>query len=64
MLQDRKKAGQMGPAWNEWTAHTAFIPFARGARYPGGIALIGGTIFFFAVTWVHPIPAGFWRWIG
>jgi uncharacterized membrane protein len=64
MLQDRKKAGQMGPAWNEWTAHTAFIPFARGARYPGGIALIGGTIFFFAVTWLHPIPAGFWRWIG
>jgi uncharacterized membrane protein len=63
-LQDRKKAGQMGEAWNEWTAHTAFVPFARGPGYPGAIALVGGTIFFFGATWLHPLPAGFWRWIG
>jgi uncharacterized membrane protein len=63
-LQDRKKAGHMGELWNEWTAHTTFVPFARGAAFPGAVALVGGTIVFFAATWLHPIPAGFWRWIG
>jgi hypothetical protein len=63
-LQDRKKAGQMGEAWHDWTAQTAFVPFTRGVAYPGTVALAGGTIFFFLVTWIHPIPAGFWRWIG
>lgn len=63
-LQDRKKAAQIGESWREWEAHTAFIPFARGVHYPGIVAFLGGTIFFFAVTWIHPIPAGFWRWIG
>jgi uncharacterized membrane protein len=62
-LQDRKKAAQMGEQWREWQAHTAFVPFARGLGHPGAVALVGGTIFFFAVTWLHPIPAGFWRWI-
>lgn len=63
-LQDRKKAAQMGDLWNEWTAHTAFFPFALGAGSPGAVALVGGTIFLFAATWLHPMPAGFWRWIG
>jgi hypothetical protein len=36
----------------------------RGPANPGAIALIGGTILFFAATYLHPIPAGFWRWIG
>jgi hypothetical protein len=54
----------MGDLWNEWTAHTAFFPFALGAGSPGAVALVGGTIFFFAATWLHPMPAGFWRWIG
>jgi uncharacterized membrane protein len=62
--QDRKKAEQMGEAWHEWTAQTAFIPFTRGVSYPGTVALVGGTLFFLLVTWVHPMPAGFWRWIG
>jgi uncharacterized membrane protein len=62
--QDRKKARHFGEAWHEWTAETAFVPFTRGIAYPGTVALVGGTIFFFLVTWVHPIPAGFWRWIG
>jgi uncharacterized membrane protein len=61
--QDRKKARHMGEAWHEWTAETAFLPFARGLGYPGTVALAGGTIFFFLVTWIHPVPAGFWRWI-
>jgi uncharacterized membrane protein len=62
--QDRKKAGQMGEAWHEWTAQTAFIPFSRGVGHPGAVALIGGTLLFLIATWAHPMPAGIWRWIG
>ena len=62
--QDRKKASQMGEAWHEWTAQTAFVPFTRGLAYPGTVALIGGTLLFLIATWAHPIPAGIWRWIG
>ncbi|MEP7130529.1 MAG: NnrU family protein [Sphingomicrobium sp.] len=62
--QDRKKARLMGEAWHEWTARTAFLPFTRGVANPGAVALIGGTIFFFLITRIHPVPAGFWRWIG
>jgi hypothetical protein len=28
------------------------------------VALLGGTLLFFAATWAHPVPAGFFRWIG
>jgi uncharacterized membrane protein len=62
--QDVKKHKLMGDAWHEWTAETAFIPFTRGLANPGVVALIGGTLLFFIATWAHPIPAGFWRWIG
>jgi uncharacterized membrane protein len=62
--QDRKKAGQMGEDWHDWTAQTAFVPFTRGFAYPGTIAVIGGSLLFLAATWVHPIPAGIWRWVG
>jgi len=66
--QDSKKAKVMGERWHEWAAHTAFIPFARGLANPGMTALIGGTVLFFAATWLHgaigAMPAGFWRWIG
>lgn len=61
--QDRKKAGLMGEAWHEWTAQTAFVPFTRGLTYPGTIAFAGGTVLFLVATWVHPVPAGIWRWI-
>lgn len=63
-LQDRKKAGLMGDAWHEWTAQTAFWPFARGLANPGTLALVGGTLLFLAATWLHPMPVGLWRWIG
>lgn len=63
-LQDRKKAGQFGDAWHEWTAQTAFLPFARGLANPGALALIGGTLLFLVATWLHPMPVGVWRWIG
>jgi uncharacterized membrane protein len=62
--QDRKKARLMGEAWHEWTAQTAFVPFARGLAYPGSVALVGGTLLFLIATWAHPIPAGIWRWVG
>lgn len=62
--QDRKKADQMGEAWHEWTAETAFLPFTRGLAYPGMTALVGGTLLFLIATWAHPVPAGIWRWIG
>ena len=62
--QDRKKATQMGEDWHDWTAQTAFVPFTRGLAYPGSVAAIGGTLLFFLATWLHPVPAGFWRWIG
>ena len=63
-MQDRKKAGQMGEDWHDWTAQTAFVPFTRGLANPGMVALVGGTLLFLIATWAHPIPAGIWRWIG
>ncbi|HUE78006.1 MAG TPA: NnrU family protein [Sphingomicrobium sp.] len=62
--QDRKKRKLMGEAWHEWSAQTAFFPFARGLRSPGPFALIGGTLLFLAATWLHPMPIAVWRWIG
>ena len=62
--QDRKKAARMGEAWHEWTAQTAFIPFAKGVANPGMVAFAGGTLLFLIATWAHPLPAGIWRWIG
>jgi uncharacterized membrane protein len=61
--QDRKKSGQMGEDWHDWTAQTAFVPFTRGLAYPGTIVLIGGTLLFLVATWLHPVPAGIWRWL-
>ena len=62
--QDRKKAALMGDNWHDWTAQTAFVPFTRGLAYPGTVALVGGTVLFLVATWLHPMPAGIWRWIG
>lgn len=62
--QDAKKRKLMGERWHEWVAQTAFVPFTRGVGSPGLVPLVGGTLLFFAATWAHPVPAGFWRWIG
>jgi uncharacterized membrane protein len=61
--QDRKKGGGMGEDWHDWAAETAFVPFTRGLAYPGTAALVGGTFLFLIATWLHPFPAGIWRWI-
>jgi uncharacterized membrane protein len=62
--QDAKKRQLIGEDWHAWIAQTGFVPFSRGVAGPGPVALVGGTLLFFIATWVHPIPAGFWRWIG
>jgi uncharacterized membrane protein len=62
--QDAKKRKLMGERFHEWTAQTAFIPFSRGFANPGMVALVGGTLLFFLATWAHPVPAGFFRWVG
>jgi len=62
--QDSKKRQLMGEDWHDWTAQTGFVPFSRGVGNPGLVALVGGTLLFFVATWAHPVPAGFWRWIG
>jgi uncharacterized membrane protein len=62
--QDAKKAKLMGERFHEWTAQTAFVPFGRGVAWPGTMAFVGGTLLFLVATWLHPMPVGFWRWIG
>ena len=62
--QDAKKRKLMGERFHEWTAQTAFIPFARGIAWPGMTAFVGGTLLFLLATWLHPQPVGIWRWIG
>jgi uncharacterized membrane protein len=61
--QDRKKRALMGETWHEWSAQTAFVPFARGLASPGLFALIAGSALFVAATWLHPMPVGPWRWM-
>jgi len=65
--QDRKKRKLMGERWHEWSAQTAFWPFARGLQSPGTFALVGGTLLFLIATglhgWLGGMPAGIWRWL-
>lgn len=59
--QDRKKARLIGDPWREWQARTSFVPFAAllqgRARWrdavPGWRALVGGLVFWAAVTSYH-----------
>ncbi len=75
--QDHKKRAQLGEAWAQWSARTSYLPFAAlvsgRARWSEmlrglGIAFVAGTIFFFAISWAHPMwgapRAGFWKFIG
>jgi len=65
--QDAKKAALMGAAWRDYMARTSFIPFAKGAKFPGTHALGGGFVVWLAVSWAHPLfggpIAGIWRWL-
>ena len=67
--QDAKKARLIGAPWRDSMARTSFIPFGKGAKFPGMHAVGGGLVVWLAVTWAHPLlgsgmPAGIWRWIG
>ncbi|MFM9977613.1 MAG: NnrU family protein [Sphingomonadaceae bacterium] len=65
--QDAKKAVLMGPAWQDWVARTAFVPFAKGGAWPGRTALVGGTVLWLLASWAHPWAgapvAGIWWWL-
>lgn len=71
-LQDRKKERLQPTIWRAWEAKTSYVPFgaiAAGRARLHGLgwhALLGGVIFWLAITWAH-IPlsgwaAGIWRW--
>ena len=74
-LQDGKKAKLHPEFWRLWEARTSYWPFAAvaagrtrfriGAR--GAMAIVLGTAFWLAATWLHlPISgwaAGIWRWV-
>ena len=66
--QDAKKAKLMGESWQGWVSRTAFVPFAKGAAWPGRIALVGGTALWLLATFAHPLAgaptAGIWLWLG
>jgi uncharacterized membrane protein len=61
--QDRKKQALLGEDWHDWSAQTAFFPFARGLRNPGLFAFAAGTALFLIATWLHPFPVGLWHWL-
>jgi uncharacterized membrane protein len=63
MMQDRKKQALLGEDWHDWSAQTAFFPFARGLRNPGLFAFAAGTALFLIATWLHPFPVGLWHWL-
>jgi uncharacterized membrane protein len=63
-MQDKKKRKLMGETWHDWSAQTAFVPFTRGLAFPGTFAFVGGTVLWLVAAWLHPMPAGPWRWIG
>lgn len=65
--QDVKKRALMGAAWADWSARTSYLPFGKGAGWPGTVALVGGTLLWLAASWAHPLMgapyAGVWRWL-
>ena len=54
LMQDRKKAKQLGAAWAAYAAETSWLPFARGRFWPGWAAVVAGLAVFLAATWLHP----------
>ena len=62
--QDAKKRRLMGERGTNGWRRPPSSRSGAGFPDPGAVALIGGTLLFFVATWAHPVPAGFWRWIG
>ncbi|GMN13310.1 NnrU family protein [Altererythrobacter sp. MTPC7] len=66
-LQDGKKRGQMGEAWEHWEAQTTYMPRLSHVGAIGAVPWIGGALLWLALTYAH-IPtggmaAGLWRWL-
>ncbi|TRW17852.1 NnrU family protein [Glacieibacterium frigidum] len=57
-FQDGKKRGQLGERWAAHEAATSFVPFARGVRSPGLVALLGGVVLLVVAMTLHPIAGG------
>ena len=66
--QDRKKLRTLGESWQGWQSRTSFVPFGAllrrrvkwSAANPGWIALVGGLVFWLAVTGFHvPLASPF-----
>lgn len=51
--QDHKKARLMGEAWRGWVANTAFVPFSRGAAWPGTAVVASGVALWLLASWAH-----------
>jgi uncharacterized membrane protein len=62
-LQDGKKARQLGEKWTRYEAETSYWPLGAqlsgrqpwSALVPGAIPLVGGTLLWLAITWLHPM---------
>jgi len=66
-LQDRKKAMQMGKAWQGWQTQTSYWPRLGSLSSAGIVPWLGGTALWLIASWAHSwliaMPAGVWRCI-
>ena len=62
--QDRKKAQADGRGVARMDRPDGVRSLHRRSRLPGNGRAGRRDHFLLPVTWCHPIPAGFWRWIG
>lgn len=70
--QDRKKRALIGKSWSDWEARTSFIPFAAlvhgraswRAAAPSLVSLLGGFVFWLAITSFHAPEASLPGWLG
>jgi uncharacterized membrane protein len=65
--QDRKKAKNMGAAWQHWTSRTSFWPRLSGLAGIGIRTWLLGLLLWLAATWAHSLAslpaAGIYRWL-
>jgi uncharacterized membrane protein len=65
-FQDGKKAKQLGSDWKIYAARSSFVPFVAiltgkqpvSAVWPGLVPVVGGILFWLALTWLHPSLMG------
>lgn len=61
VLQDRRKAAELGPDWQIYAASSAYVPFAAQIRghlpwrtaWPGWLVVIGGVFLYIALAFFH-----------